>query len=134
MSDAAVPPTGGRRILVADDDQDSAESLAMLFQMMGHDVRSALNGLEALDVAANFQPDLIVLDIGMPGLDGYEVCRRLRQQPWARAVVIAALTGWTRDEDKDRSQEAGFDHYLVKPIDPKALTELIGRVSGQNQS
>jgi len=133
MSDAAVPPTGGRRILVADDDQDSAESLAMLFQMMGHDVRSALNGLEAVDVAANFRPDLIVLDIGMPGLDGYEVCRRIRQQPWAQAVVIAALTGWTRDEDKDRSQEAGFDHYLVKPIDPQALTDLVGRVSGQNQ-
>lgn len=134
MSDAAVPPTGGRRILVADDDQDSAESLAMLFQMMGHDVRSALNGLEAVDVAANFRPDLIVLDIGMPGLDGYEVCRRIRQQPWAQAVVIAALTGWTRDEDKDRSQEAGFDHYLVKPIDPQALTDLVGRISGQNQT
>lgn len=134
MSDAAVPPTGGRRILVADDDQDSAESLAMLFQMMGHDVRSALNGLEAVDVAANFRPDLIVLDIGMPGLNGYEVCRRIRQQPWAQAVVIAALTGWTRDEDKDRSQEAGFDHYLVKPIDPQALTDLVGRISGQNET
>jgi CheY-like chemotaxis protein len=132
MSDAAVPPTGGRRILVADDDQDSAESLAMLFQMMGHDVRSALNGLEAVDVAANFRPDLIVLDIGMPGLDGYEVCRRIRQQPWAQAVVIAALTGWTRDEDKDRSQEAGFDHYIVKPIDPKVLADLVAR-SGPSQ-
>ena len=125
--------TAGRKILVADDDQDSAESLAMLLQMMGHEVRSALNGLEALAVAAAFEPDLIVLDIGMPGLDGYEVCRRIRQQPWAHTVVIAALTGWTRDEDRDRSQEAGFNHYLVKPVDPKALADLVGRITGPNR-
>ena len=125
--------TAGRKILVADDDQDSAESLAMLLQMMGHEVRSALNGLEALAVAAAFEPDLIVLDIGLPGLDGYEVCRRIRQQPWAHTVVIAALTGWTRDEDRDRSQEAGFNHYLVKPVDPKALADLVGRITGPNR-
>jgi CheY-like chemotaxis protein len=122
--------TAGRKILVADDDQDSAESLAMLLQMMGHEVRSALNGLEAVAVAAAFEPDLIVLDIGMPGLDGYEVCRRIRQQPWAHTVVIAALTGWTRDEDRHRSQEAGFNHYLVKPVDPQALADLVGRITG----
>jgi CheY-like chemotaxis protein len=132
MRDAAVPQTAGRKILVADDDQDSAESLAMLFQMMGHDVRSALSGLEAVNLAADFQPDLIVLDIGMPGLDGYEVCRRIRQQPWAHTVVIAALTGWTRDEDRDRSQQAGFNHYLVKPVDPQALTDLVARISGSD--
>jgi CheY-like chemotaxis protein len=125
--------TAGRKILVADDDQDSAESLAMLLQMMGHEVRSALNGLEAVAVAAAFEPDLIVLDIGMPGLDGYEVCRRIRQQPWAHTVVIAALTGWTRDEDRHRSQEAGFNHYLVKPVDPQALADLVGRITGPNR-
>jgi CheY-like chemotaxis protein len=132
MSDAAVPQTAGRKILVADDDQDSAESLAMLLQMMGHEVRSALNGLEAVNLAADFRPDLIVLDIGMPGLDGYEVCRQIRQQPWAHRVVIAALTGWTRDEDRDRSQQAGFNHYLVKPVDPQALTDLVARISGSD--
>jgi CheY-like chemotaxis protein len=126
-------PTAGRKILVADDDQDSAESLAMLFQMMGHDVRCALSGLEAINLAADFRPDLIVLDIGMPGLDGYEVCRRIRQQPWAHTVVIAALTGWTREEDRDRSHQAGFNHYLVKPVDPQALTDLVARISGSAQ-
>lgn len=115
----------GRKILVADDDQDSAESLALLFQLMGHDVRAAQSGLAAIDVAAEFRPDLIVLDIGMPGLDGYEVCRRIRQHDWAQTIVIAALTGWSRDEDRDRSEQAGFNHFLVKPVDPKALEDLI---------
>ena len=124
MTESAANRTG-RKILVADDDQDSAESLALLFQLMGHDVRAAQSGLAAIDVAAEFRPDLIVLDIGMPGLDGYEVCRRIRQHDWAQTIVIAALTGWSRDEDRDRSEEAGFNHFLVKPVDPKALEELI---------
>jgi CheY-like chemotaxis protein len=124
MSENTTRPAGWK-ILVADDDQDSAESLAMLFQLMGHDVRSAQSGLAAIDVAAEFRPELIVLDIGMPGLDGYEVCRRIRQHPWGQAIVIAALTGWTRDEDRDRSEQAGFNHFLVKPVDPKALEDLI---------
>jgi CheY-like chemotaxis protein len=127
MTERATELTG-RKILVADDDQDSAESLAMLIQMMGHDVRAAQSGLAALDLAEEFRPDLIVLDIGMPGLDGYEVCRRIRQHEWGQAIVIAALTGWTRDEDRDRSEQAGFNHYLVKPVDPKALEELIAGV------
>jgi CheY-like chemotaxis protein len=118
-----------RKILVADDDQDSAESLALLFQLMGHDVRAAQSGLAAIDVAAEFRPDLIVLDIGMPGLDGYEVCRRIRQHDWAQTIVIAALTGWSRDEDRDRSEQAGFNHFLVKPVDPKALEDLIAGVT-----
>jgi CheY-like chemotaxis protein len=124
MTESAANRTG-RKILVADDDQDSAESLALLFQLMGHDVRAAQSGLAAIDVAAEFRPDLIVLDIGMPGLDGYEVCRRIRQHDWAQTIVIAALTGWSRDEDRDRSEQAGFNHFLVKPVDPKALEDLI---------
>lgn len=129
MTSSAVTRTGaGLRILVADDDQDSAESLAMLIQMMGHDVRSAQDGLAAVRLAEAFRPDLIVLDIGMPGLDGYEVCRRIRQQAWGRVVVIAALTGWSRDEDKARSEQAGFDRFLVKPVDPKVLEDLIAAV------
>ena len=123
----------GWKILVADDDQDSAESLAMLIQLMGHDVRAAQSGLAAIDVAEAFRPDLIVLDIGMPGLDGYEVCRRIRQHEWGRAIVIAALTGWSRDEDRDRSEQAGFNHYLIKPVDPKALEELIAGVGRTGQ-
>ena len=127
MSESAAT-RAGRRILVADDDPDSAESLAMLFQLMGHDVRAAHNGVAAVDLAETFRPDLIVLDIGMPGLDGYEVCRRIRQHSWGRDTVIAALTGWSRDEDKDRSEQAGFDHFLVKPVDPKVLENLIAAV------
>ena len=130
MTGTAARPSG-RKILVADDDQDSAESLAMLFQLMGHEVRAAQNGVTAVDLAEEFRPDLIVLDIGMPGMDGYEVCRRIRQHDWGQAIVIAALTGWTRDEDRDRSAEAGFNHYLVKPVDPKALDDLIARVMRQ---
>ena len=136
MTESAVT-RAGRRILVADDDHDSAESLAMLFELMGHDVRAAHNGLAAVDLAEMFRPDLIVLDIGMPGIDGYEVCRRIRQQSWGRSTVIAALTGWSRDEDKDRSEQAGFDHFLVKPVDPKALEDLIaavGRGPGPGQA
>ncbi|HEX7779880.1 MAG TPA: response regulator, partial [Vicinamibacterales bacterium] len=108
MTESAVT-RAGRRILVADDDHDSAESLAMLFELMGHDVRAAHDGLAAVEQADVFRPDLIVLDIGMPGIDGYEVCRRIRQLSWGPAAVIAALTGWSRDEDKDRSEKAGFD-------------------------
>jgi DNA-binding response OmpR family regulator len=129
MTNSAAPRTGaGLRILVADDDHDSAESLAMLIQMMGHDVRSAQDGLAAVSLAEAFRPDLIVLDIGMPGLDGYEVCRRIRQHAWGRVVMIAALTGWSRDEDRARSEQAGFDRFLVKPVDPKALEDLIAAV------
>jgi CheY-like chemotaxis protein len=95
---------------------------------MGHEVRAARSGTAALEAAAEFRPNLIVLDIGMPGLDGYEVCRRIRQHEWGQAIVIAALTGWARDEDKGRSEEAGFNHYLVKPVDPKALEALIALV------
>lgn len=128
MNESPTRPVAGRRILVADDDQDSAESLALLFQMMGHDVRAAHDGLAAIDLAESFRPHLIVLDIGMPGCDGNEACRRIRQQSWGQAAVIAALTGWSRDEDKDRSEQAGFDHFLVKPVDPKALDDLIAAV------
>ena len=131
MSESPTRPAG-RKILVADDDQDSAESLAMLFQLMGHDVRSAQSGLAAISVAEEFLPELIFLDIGMPGLDGYEVCRRIRQQAWGQTMVIAALTGWTRDEDRDRSQQAGFNHFLVKPVDPKALEDVIAAM-GRSQ-
>jgi CheY-like chemotaxis protein len=130
MSESAAT-RAGRRILVVDDDHDSAESLAMLFQLMGHDVRAAHNGLAAVDLAEAFRPDLIVLDIGMPGLDGYEVCRRIRRHSWGQDTVIAALTGWSRDEDRDRSEQAGFDHYLVKPVDPKALEDLIAAAGGR---
>jgi CheY-like chemotaxis protein len=123
---ASVAASGRRRILVSDDNFDSAESLGHLLQLIGNDVRTANDGLQALDVAETFRPDVILLDIGMPKLNGYEACRRIREQPWGKNVVLVAMTGWGQDEDRRRSQRAGFDHHLVKPVDPAALEKLLG--------
>ena len=126
---AALQPPTRRRILVADDNVDSATSLTMLLEIMGNEVRTAYNGMEALDVAAAFRPDLILLDIGMPDLNGYEACRRIRDQPWGKATVLIALTGWGQDEDKRLSQEAGFNHHMVKPVDLAHIEKLLAELS-----
>ena len=115
-----------RRILLADDNPDVLESLAMLLELMGHEVRTARNGLEAVAVAAAFQPELILLDLGMPELDGYDTCRRLRAGPSGQAgVTIAAISGWGQDRHYEATQAAGFDRHLVKPVDIGALTALL---------
>jgi signal transduction histidine kinase len=114
-----------RRILVADDNADSAASLEMMLEFMGNEVRTAHDGLQAVEAAAAFRPELILLDIGMPGMNGYDACREIRRQPWGRDAVIVALTGWGQDEDKRRSREAGFDQHLVKPVEPAALGGLL---------
>jgi CheY-like chemotaxis protein/two-component sensor histidine kinase len=121
----APPSSGHRRILVADDNPDSADTLSMLLTLTGNEVLTASDGLQAVDVAAAFRPDVILLDIGMPKLNGYESCRRIRQQPWGEQPVIIAITGWGQDDDKRRSQEAGFNYHIVKPIDPDALEKLL---------
>ena len=118
-------PTARHRILVVDDNLDAAESLAMLLTMMGHETLTAHDGLEALDAAAAFRPDVIFLDVGMPKLNGYEVARRIRQQAWGKDMVLIALTGWGQEEDKRRSLEAGLDAHLVKPVLPAALEKLL---------
>jgi signal transduction histidine kinase len=114
-----------RRILVADDNVDAAASLAMMLEFMGNEVRTAHDGVAAVEAAAAFRPDVILLDIGMPRLNGYDACRRIREQPWGRGIAIAALTGWGQEEDKRQSREAGFDHHLVKPVEPAALERLL---------
>ncbi|HEY4589909.1 MAG TPA: response regulator, partial [Thermoanaerobaculia bacterium] len=91
----------------------------------GNEVRTARDGLEAVATAERLRPDVIPLDIGMPRLNGYDACRRIREQPWARSSVIIALTGWGQEDDKRRSLEAGFDHHLVKPVEPAALVSLL---------
>ena len=124
-----TPPAGaprGRRILVVDDNEDSAMSMALLLTSMGNETRTAHEGLEALEVGATFLPEIILLDIGMPRLNGYETARRIREQPWGRGVKLVAVTGWGQETDRRRSQEAGFDHHLVKPVDPAALSKLLG--------
>lgn len=115
-----------RRILVADDNKDAAFTLASLLGMMGHEVRTAHDGAEAITMAASFSPEIIFLDIGMPHMDGYEACRRIRQLAQAPAPVIVALTGWGQADDKRKAQEAGFDHHFTKPVDPAQLEALVG--------
>ena len=122
---SAVQPTAHHRILVVDDNVDAAMSLAMLLTMMGHETQTAHDGVDALAVAAAFKPDMVFLDIGMPKLNGYDVCRRLRQEAWGKDTVVIALTGLGQDEDKRLSLEAGFDSHLVKPVLPAALEKLL---------
>jgi PAS domain S-box-containing protein len=114
-----------RRILVVDDNVDAAESLALLLRMEGHDVRVAHDGPAALAAVEAEPPDLVFLDIGMPVMNGYDVARRLRQRPGLGRLVLVAMTGWGQEEDRRRSQEAGFDHHLVKPVEPEALHKLL---------
>ncbi|HYG63443.1 MAG TPA: ATP-binding protein [Thermoanaerobaculia bacterium] len=123
--EGAAKAGAARRILVVDDNLDSAESLGMLLQIMGHDVRVAHDGLRALEVAAEHRPEVVLLDIGMPGMNGYDVARRLREWDATRSSLLVAMTGWGQDEDRRRSKEAGFDHHLVKPLDPKSLEGLL---------
>ena len=115
----------GRRILIVDDNYDGADSLAMLLEEVGHETHQAHDGVEALEVAERVRPDAVLLDIGLPKLNGYEVCRRLRERPWGEELMIVALTGWGQDEDRQRSLEAGFDTHLVKPVDHDVLMRLL---------
>lgn len=124
-SGKAATATSQRRILVADDNKDAATTLAMMLRFMGNEVRTANDGLQAIEVGTVFHPDVILLDIGMPKLNGYETCRRIRKQPWGESILLIALTGWGQDDDKRRSREAGFDHHLVKPVDPAELKSLL---------
>jgi signal transduction histidine kinase/ActR/RegA family two-component response regulator len=113
------------RILVVDDNVDAAESLAMLLQLMGADVRTAYDGPSALKVATAFGADVVFLDIGMPSMDGYEVARRLRAMPQFEKAILVAQTGWSKEEEQPHSRDAGFDHHLVKPFDPAAVQALL---------
>jgi CheY-like chemotaxis protein len=114
-----------RRILVVDDNKDAAKSLAMVLRLDGHEVRTAHNGSAALTIAETESPEVIFLDIGMPGLDGYEVAKRLRGRAGAEEKLLVALTGFGQDADRRRSQEAGFDCHLVKPVAPDDLKKLL---------
>lgn len=118
-------PLTGLRILVVDDTRDCAESQALLLCLHGHDAHAAFGGQEALEKARLMDFDVVILDIGMPGMDGCEVARRMRRMPELDQTVLAALTGWGQQEDRRRTAEAGFDHHLVKPPEPKAVENLL---------
>ena len=113
------------RMLVVDDNTDTALSLATLLEIEGHEVFTAHDGLAAIESAHAHRPDVVLLDIGLPKLDGHEACGRIRSQPWGKKMIVIAVTGWGQDEDRRKSQDAGFDGHLVKPVDYDQLAELL---------
>jgi PAS domain S-box-containing protein len=125
LAGAKAEPHLRCRVLVVDDNQDSADSLAMLLRIMGHEVRTANDGLEAVATTTTFQPDVVILDIGLPKLNGYEVAKRIREQPRGAAVVLVALTGWGQEEHRRQSKDAGFDHHFTKPVDVEVLEKVL---------
>jgi PAS domain S-box-containing protein len=120
-------PTAKRRILVVDDNHDALESLSRLVTLLGNEVCQAHDGLEALEIGRSFRPDIVLMDLGMPKLNGFDAARRIRQEPWGREVPLVATTGWGQDDDRRRSAEAGFDHHLVKPVAVAALREILDK-------
>jgi PAS domain S-box-containing protein len=118
-------PAGRRRVLVVDDNENGANVLGMLLTALGNEVRSCYDGLTAIDIASEFHPDIILLDLGMPKFNGFDTAIRIRQEPWGKDIVLAALSGWGQDEDKRRTRQAGFDYHFVKPIEPAALRRLL---------
>jgi CheY-like chemotaxis protein len=115
----------GLRLLLADDNADAAESLGLLLEMAGHEVELVYSGADAVRAASAAAPDAALLDIGMPGVSGYEAARQIREQAGCRETVLIALTGWGQAEDRRRSADAGFQHHLVKPIDPAELNRIL---------
>jgi CheY-like chemotaxis protein len=124
--------TTAPRILVVDDNRDSADSLASLLKLTGSKTKTAYDGLEAVEAAANFRPNVVLLDIGLPKLNGYEAARKIREQPWGSKVVLIALTGWGQEADRRRSSEAGFNRHLVKPVEYAQLTQLLAELTPES--
>jgi PAS domain S-box-containing protein len=123
--DPEKPRAAGCRLVVADDNRDIADTLAMMLTMMGHEVRTAGDGQEAVEVAEAFRPEAVLLDVGMPRLNGYDTARRIRERPWGSGVLLVACTGWGQDDDRRKSQEAGFDFHLVKPVSAATLEKVL---------
>jgi PAS domain S-box-containing protein len=121
-----------RRLLIVDDLKVSADSLALMLKVLGHEVQTAYGGEETVAAAAGYRPEAVLLDLGMPKLDGYEACRRIRGQPWGQGMFLIALTGWGQEEAKHRAVAAGFDAHLSKPVDPAALEKLLGAVAARS--
>ena len=121
-----------RRILIVDDNRDSAESLAMLMEITGNQTYLAHDGVEAVAAVEKYRPEVVLLDIGLPELNGYEVCRRVREKPWGKDIVVIALTGWGQEDDRRRSEEAGFNGHLVKPVDYDKLLDLLASFNESN--
>lgn len=130
----AAPALPSCRILVVDDNRDSAQTLSMLLKMLGNETRTAYDGLEAVEQAEQFQPDLIFLDIGLPKIDGYEACRRIRELPTGKKIFIIALTGWGQEDDIRQAKTAGFNHHCTKPIDQTTIIKILAAHASQRES
>jgi CheY-like chemotaxis protein len=114
-----------RRIVIADDNQDTADSLKVLLELDGHEVRAIADGEGAIELARSVKPDFLLLDIGMPKLNGYDVARHIRMQPWGREMRLVAITGWGQPEDRSCAIKAGFDYHLTKPVSLEDLAEIL---------
>ena len=125
-TDTATAKARRRRVLIVEDNIDSAESLRMLLELDGHDARCVYDGVAALELVPSFEPDVAILDLGLPQMNGFELAQRLRDLPQTRQSLLVALTGYGQSEDKRRTEAAGFDHHLVKPVDPEQLSALVG--------
>ena len=132
VNTAAAPtvktPPNRFRILVVDDNHDSALSLAMMLSIMGHETRTAHDGESAVSTAESFLPDVVLLDIGLPKLNGYEVAQRIRENAWGASMFLIAVTGWGQEEDRQRSSEVGLNVHMVKPVEPAALERLLAEL------
>jgi CheY-like chemotaxis protein len=122
----AAVDSSARRVLVVDDSRDAAESLAMLLEFEGHEIHKAHDGADAVTIAERVRPDIVLMDIGLPILNGYEACRRIRDHAWGAPIVMVAITGWGQEEDREQSRQAGFDLHLVKPVDHDELLRVVG--------
>jgi PAS domain S-box-containing protein len=126
----AIPSSARHKVLVADDNRDGADALALLLSFEGFDVTTVYNGADALAAGARERPAAVLLDVGMPGLSGYETAQRARAEPWGQQAILIAVTGWGQEDDKRKAREAGFDHHLTKPVDPALMGELLTRLLG----
>jgi CheY-like chemotaxis protein len=121
-------PARRLRILIVDDNRDAARMLALVLEALGNEARTAHDGLEGVRDAEQYRPDVVLMDIGMPKLNGYEAARRIREQSWSEEIALVALTGWGQEEDRRLSRESGFDRHLVKPVEPAALQKLLAEL------
>lgn len=122
-------PASTHRILIVDDNRDAADTLGTMLQLMGNEIRITYDGEDAVRAAGEFRPQIVLLDIGLPKLNGYEACRRIRQELWGKDMILFAVTGWGQDEDKQKARDAGFDRHMVKPVDPSSLIQLLGSLA-----
>jgi CheY-like chemotaxis protein len=120
------------KILVVDDNVDSAMTMGIFLDLSGHVTRLAYDGPEAVTAAADFRPDVVLMDIGLPGLSGLDAARAIRREPWAAGTVLIALSGWGQEADRQRSREAGFQHHLVKPVDHEVLSKILEGVTARS--